>query len=63
MTRCSGPFSDPDHSVGEHRYLTTGMSERGQLLIVAHTEDDDRIRIISARAVTRAERRVYEEGE
>jgi uncharacterized DUF497 family protein len=49
--------------VGEHRYLTTGMSERGQLLIVAHTEDDDRIRIISARAVTWVERRVYEEGE
>lgn len=56
-------ISDPDHSIGEYRYLTTGMSEHGQLLIVAHTEDDDRIRIINARAVTRAERRVYEEGE
>ena len=57
-------ISDPDHSFDEQRYLTTGMSEHGQLLIVAHTESiDDHIRIISARGVTRAERRVYEEGE
>jgi uncharacterized protein len=57
-------ISDPDHSMDEHRYLTTGMSEHGRLLIVAHTEGgEDRIRIISARTVTRAERRVYEEGD
>ena len=55
--------TDPDHSVEEHRYLTTGFSKDGRLMIVAHTEEsDDRIRIISARLVTPAERRTYEEG-
>ena len=56
-------ISDPDHSVREHRYLTTGNSKQGKMIIVAHTEEsDDRIRIINARTVTQAERRVYEEG-
>ncbi len=55
---------DPDHSWEEDRYLTIGMSERGRLLIVAHTEEDEgrRIRIISARELTPRERRDYEEG-
>jgi uncharacterized DUF497 family protein len=54
---------DPDHSIEEHRYLTTGLSVEGRLLIVAHTEgSDDRIRIINARPVTSGERRTYEEG-
>ena len=34
----------------------------GRLLVVAFTERDDRIRIISARLATRNERRQYEEG-
>jgi uncharacterized protein len=56
-------ISDPDHSISEHRYLTTARSKR-RILIVSHTEDeDDRIRIISARTVTPAERKTYEEGE
>ena len=29
---------DPDHSVSEERFVTFGVSERGRLLIVAHTE-------------------------
>ena len=55
---------DPDHSWEEDRYLTVGMSERGRLLIVAHTEEEGgrRIRIISARELTPRERRDYEEG-
>ena len=56
-------ISDPDHSIDEHRYLTTGWSKGNRVLIVSHTEDDDRIRIINARPVTTAERKVYEEGE
>ena len=57
-------IADPDHSIEEHRYLTTGYSKQRQLIIVSHAEEsDDRIRIISARQVTAAERRVYEEGE
>jgi uncharacterized DUF497 family protein len=54
-------FSDSDHSVGEQRLLIIGLSARGQVVIVAHTDVDDTIRIISARAATRRERVFYEE--
>ena len=55
-------FPDPDHSVGEIRLLTFGMSDQGRLLIVSHTERGGVVRIISARRALRAERRIYEEG-
>ncbi len=54
--------TDPDHSVGEERLITFGMSQGGRLLVVSHTEQGDTIRIFSARRATRAERRLYEEG-
>ncbi len=54
--------ADPDHSVGESRYITFGLSERGRLLVVAHTERGEAIRIISARLARKGERRIYEEG-
>ena len=53
---------DPDHSVGESRYITFGLSSLGQLLSVSHTYRPGAIRIISARRVTRLERELYEEG-
>ncbi|MFY7940414.1 MAG: BrnT family toxin [Burkholderiaceae bacterium] len=53
---------DPDHSVGESRYITFGMSSLGRLLAVSHTHRLGNIRIISARRVTRIERKLYEEG-
>ncbi len=52
---------DPDHSTDEDRYLTFGTSERGRVLLIAHTDRGDRIRIFSARELTRAERAQYEE--
>ena len=52
---------DPDHSLAEDRYITVGMSRRRRLVIVAHTARGERIRIISARKLTRAEREAYEE--
>jgi hypothetical protein len=52
---------DPDHSSEENRCIIVGQSHRGRLLIVSHTERGDRIRIISARELTRKERRAYEE--
>ena len=58
----SDTFDDPDHSAEEHRFVTVGTSEKGRLLIVAHTDREDRIRIISARELTKQERRNYEEG-
>lgn len=54
--------ADPDHSVGEAQWVTFGVSSQRRLLVVAHTEKDDMIRIISARKAERAERRLYEEG-
>jgi uncharacterized DUF497 family protein len=56
-------IEDPDHSTGESRYLTTGLSRRQRLIIVSHTYRSQRIRIINARLATKAERHVYEEGE
>ena len=54
-------IDDPDHSVDERRMLTTCYSDGQRLIIVAHTDRDDRIRIISAREVTAAERQDYAE--
>ena len=55
-------FPDPNHSIGESRDIIIGISRFGQLLIVAHTDLLERVRIISARKATRQEQRFYEEG-
>ena len=55
-------FSDPDHSSDEDRFVTFGLSQANQLLAVSHTDRDDRVRIISSRAMTKQERKIYEEG-
>jgi uncharacterized protein len=54
---------DPDHSIGEERFLLLGVSEVFQLLTVVHLykENDRLIRIISARPATKYERNQYEE--
>ncbi len=52
---------DPHHSRDEERYLTMGLSRYGNVLVVAHTERGERIRIISARKATRRETEFYEE--
>jgi uncharacterized DUF497 family protein len=51
---------DPAHSRGENRFVLLGMSASGRLIVVAHTERQDRIRLISARMATRRERQDYE---
>jgi uncharacterized protein len=56
-------FPDETHSEQEVRFLTIGASHRGRILVVAHTERDDTIRIISARRATRREREFYEQGQ
>jgi hypothetical protein len=56
-------FYDPDHSDEEDRYITIGMSGRGRLLMVAHTDrGSGLVRIISARTLTKTERKEYENG-
>ena len=54
-------IADPDHSVGEERFVLIGQSERRRLVVVAHVERGELIRIISARPATRRERNSYEE--
>ena len=58
----SDTFDDPDHSVEERRFLIIGASDRGRILIVAHTDDGEAVRIISAREPTTGEIKSYEES-
>lgn len=51
---------DPVHSYGEERQVLIGRSAPGNTLVVVHVEPGERIRIISARAATKQERRDYE---
>jgi hypothetical protein len=55
---------DPTHSTpAEVRFLLLGQSASGRLLVVAHAEAGDDIRLISARLATRRERQSYEEDQ
>ena len=57
----SKTFPDPDHSQNEERFIIIGASETGKILVIAHTDDDRTVRIISAREATYGERKSYEE--
>jgi uncharacterized DUF497 family protein len=52
---------DPDHSIDEDRFILLGLSARLHILVVCHCyrEQDDVIRIISARKATLSEQRQY----
>ena len=51
---------DPDHSKDEERFISIGMSVIRRLLTVIHTYRKDRLRLISARKATKAEKKNYE---
>jgi len=53
-------IDDPLHSLDEHRFIIVGQSIRSKILVVVHTERNDRIRIISAREATHKEKKKYE---
>jgi uncharacterized DUF497 family protein len=53
---------DLSHSNTEYRFVTFGVSSKGKLLTISHTERVESIRIISARPATRQEKKIYEEG-
>jgi hypothetical protein len=55
-------FDDEDHATDDRREIIIGHSARERLLLVSFTEREDAIRIISARKVTKNERKDYEEG-
>ncbi len=58
----SATFNDPDHSNDEERFVIIGVSQQQRLLMVSHTERENRIRIISSRELTAPERKQYEES-
>ncbi|MFZ1005508.1 MAG: BrnT family toxin [Candidatus Sulfotelmatobacter sp.] len=51
----------PDHSTSEERFITVGTSSAGRVVIVAHADRGENVRIISARKTTQRERKQYEE--
>ena len=53
---------DPKHSDHEDRFLLLGETQDKKLVVVAHTDRNDTIRIISARPATGREREEYEKG-
>jgi uncharacterized protein len=55
-------FDDVWHSEGEQRELILGKSKLGRLILVSFAQAEEKVRISSARKVTRAERKDYEEN-
>jgi uncharacterized DUF497 family protein len=55
-------IADPDHSEEEDRFILLGLSSQLRLLVVCHCyrEDQDTVRIISARKAGCSERHEYE---
>lgn len=58
-------FDDPDHSIKEGRFLIISISEKLHICIVSHCyrEDNNVIRIISARKATKREVDAYDNQE
>ncbi|KAF0150125.1 MAG: hypothetical protein FD143_2645 [Ignavibacteria bacterium] len=52
---------DPVHSITEERFIILGITNKLRLLVVVHTykENDDVLRIISARKATKTETKYY----
>ena len=57
----SSTVADPDHSEFEERFVIFGISSTNRCLVASFTERGDRIRIISARTMTRQEQAAYEQ--
>lgn len=55
-------FDDPDHSIGEERFLIIGMVKESKICIVSHCYRDNVIRLISAREATKNEKKTYYES-
>jgi uncharacterized protein len=55
-------FADTDHAESEDRSRTYGLSSKGRLLVVVHTERRNKVRIIGARKATKHEQTIYQAG-
>jgi uncharacterized DUF497 family protein len=54
-------FEDDRYPYGEQRFVTLGML-RNLVVVIAYTERNDRIRIISMRKATKNEQKIYFQG-
>ncbi|TEU22295.1 MAG: BrnT family toxin [Anaerolineales bacterium] len=54
-------FEDDRFDYEEQRFITLGMLA-GKVVVIAHTERDDRVRIISMRKATKYEQKLYFQG-
>jgi uncharacterized DUF497 family protein len=52
---------DERYAIGEFRFRTIGYTVTSRLVVVAHTDRENRVRIITAREATTRERRQYEQ--
>ncbi len=50
---------NPQHSPGENRHYAFGQTSKGRWLTISFTVRKDKIRVISARDMSRKERREY----
>jgi uncharacterized DUF497 family protein len=53
-------MEDTRFDYGEQRNISLGLL-KGRVIVVVHTEDEDVIRLISARKATKYEQRIYYE--
>ena len=59
----SGPcvtFEDRRYDYCEERFITLGLLE-GRVVVITHTERDEKTRIISMRKANRREKKTYQE--
>jgi uncharacterized DUF497 family protein len=61
-TLCTSQSDVAQSTPGDERFILTGLSTANRLLVIVHNEDEETIRIISARLATPAERTLYEEA-
>ena len=54
-------FADERFNYGEERFITIGMLH-GAVVVIAHTESNNEIRIISMRKATQNEQKIYFQG-
>jgi uncharacterized DUF497 family protein len=60
-TAFEGPtftFEDDRFAYGEQRFITLGLLH-GRVVVIAHTEHDDQVRIISMREGTKREQSIF----
>jgi len=57
----SSSAPDPDHSLDEERFVIFGRTLKDRYLVVAFTDRGGKLRLISAREMTRREHQAYEQ--